>query len=289
MVANHQPLTAPPPPKPETKNTWRVTLAQTVLMGHDESAGRLRQITQAIAVGVLGKKALGEYMAHVYETHASAYDPNHYQLDCEAKILLYLSQYHASGKLLSAFCGQGREAKFFADQGFVVTGIDASPAMIDGAKAYAQVSGFNARFEQVDFWQYTPTETNYDVIYLSPWMYGTFPDPADRLRLLHHCKAMLAPGGMIALSYIHLAQPQRLWEKLRHWLAVGAAILSGSPWRPRFGDRFYVGIFHHFFVPGELVAEVKAAGLQIVDQQESANGLFDFCLLSIAGRNGLCS
>ncbi|MEO0537092.1 MAG: class I SAM-dependent methyltransferase [Cyanobacteria bacterium P01_A01_bin.123] len=282
MTTHHPTLPITPPPQP--KPCWRVKLAQTVLMGRDESAGRLRQITQAIAVGILGKKALGEYMEHVYETHASAYDPSHYQLDCEAKILPYLSKYHASGKLLSAFCGQGREARVFADQGFEVTGIDASPAMIDGAIAYAQASGFNARFERADFLQYTP-ETPYDVIYLSPWMYGTFPDPADRMQLLRHCGAMLAPGGVIVMSYIHLVQPDRLWEKARHWLALSAATLSGSAWRPRFGDRFYVGIFHHFFGPGELAAEVNAAGLEIVEQQESANGLFDFCLLSATGRD----
>jgi hypothetical protein len=91
---------------------------------------------------------------------------------------------------------------------------------------------------------------------------------------------MLAPGGAIVISYVQLIQPQRLWEKMRHWLSVTAATLSGSDWRPRFGDRFYVGIFHHFFIPDELDAEIKAAGLQILEQQTSPNGLFNFCILS---------
>lgn len=286
MVVNEQPRQSIIPPEP--KRSWRVKLAQNVLMGRDESVGRLRQVGQAIAVGVLGKQALGEYMSHVYEACSSTYDPQQYQLDCEAKIWPHLSQHHRSGTLLSAFCGQGREAKFFVDQGFDVTGIDASPAMIEGAIAYTHAAGFQARFELADFAQYTPA-TAYDVVYLSPWMYGTFPDPADRIQLLEHCATMLAPKGVIVMSYIHLAQPNRLWEKARHWFSVTAATLSGSNWQPQFGDRFYVGIFHHFFMPGELAAEVNAAGLQILDQQESANGLFDFCILAVAGSQPSCN
>ena len=280
MVVNEQSRQSIMPSEP--KRSWRVSLAQNVLMGQAESAGRLQQLGQAIAVGVLGKRALNEYMSQVYEAYSSTYNPQQYQLDCEAAILPYLSRYHSAGSLLSAFCGQGREAKFFVDQGFKVTGVDASPAMIEGAIAYARTADFQAQFELIDFWRYRPAST-FDVVYLSPWMYGTFPDPADRIRLLQQCATMLAPQGVIVMSYIHLVQPDRIWEKARYGLSVAAATLSGSDWRPQFGDRFYVGIFHHFFMPGELAAEVQAAGLEIVEQQESANGLFDFCFLSVAG------
>ena len=263
----------------QASTSWRVTLAQNVLMGKAEMAGRLRQIGQAIAVGVLGKTALSDYMGKVYAAHSEVYDPSHYHLDCEEKILPYLVKHQPSGTLLSAFCGQGREARFFAEKGFEVTGIDDNQAMIDGAMAYAKKAGFSAQFQLANFLEYDP-ETQYDVVYLSPWMYDTFPDPADRIQLLQHCVAMLAPGGAIVISYAQLIQPRRLWEKMRHWLSVTAATLSGSDWQPRFGDRFYVGIFHHFFIPGELETEINAAGLQILEQQTSTNGLFNFCILS---------
>ena len=264
----------------QTANTsWRVTLAENVLMGKAEMAGRLQQVGQAIAVGVLGKTALSDYMGKVYEAHSEVYDPSHYHLDCEEKILPYLVNHHQSGTLLSAFCGQGREARFFAEKGFEVTGVDDNQAMINGAIAYAKTAGFSAQFTLANFLEYGP-EKKYDVVYLSPWMYDTFPDPADRMQLLRHCAAMLAPGGVIVISYAQLNQPQRLWEKMRHWLSVTAATLSGSDWQPRFGDRFYVGIFHHFFIPGELETEIKTAGLQILEQQTSTNGLFNFCILS---------
>lgn len=277
MVVNKQYNNVISPHKP--KISWRVSLAQNVLMGQEQMAGRLRQVGQAIAVGVLGKTALNDYMGRVYKAHSAVYDPSHYQLDCEEKIMPYLAKHHSHGTLLSAFCGQGREAKFFADQGFAVTGIDDNQAMIDGAIAYAQKAGFSARFELANFLEYTP-DVAYDVVYLSPWMYDTFPDPKDRIRLLRHCATMLAPNGVIVISYAQLVKPERLWEKARHWISTAAATLSGSDWQPRFGDRFYVGIFHHFFVPGELEAEVESTGLKILEQQKSANGLFDFCILS---------
>lgn len=263
----------------ESKQSWRVKLAQNVLMGQSEMAGRLRQISQAIAVGILGKTALRDYMSSVYEAHSAVYDPSQYQLDCEEKIMPYLAKHHRHGKLLSAFCGQGREARFFADQGFEVTGIDDNTSMIDGAIAYAQKAGFTAEFKLANFLDYAP-ETPYDVVYLSPWMYDTFPDPKDRIQLLKQCSTMLSAGGVIIISYVQLKKPDRLWEKGRHWLSTTAAALSVSKWQPRFGDRFYVGIFHHFFIPGELEAEVTAAELQILEQQKSSNGLFDFCILS---------
>ncbi|MEM9809220.1 MAG: class I SAM-dependent methyltransferase [Cyanobacteria bacterium P01_D01_bin.56] len=263
----------------ESKQSWRVKLAQNVLMGQREMAGRLRQISQALAVGILGKTALRDYMSSVYDAHSEVYDPSQYQLDCEEKIMPYLAKHRSHGKLLSAFCGQGREAKFFADQGFEVTGIDDNKSMIDGAITYAQKAGFTADFKLANFLDYAP-ETPYDVVYLSPWMYDTFPDPSDRIQLLKQCSTMLSAGGVIIISYVQLTKPDRLWEKVRHGLSKTAATLSGSDWQPRFGDRFYVGIFHHFFVPGELEAEVAAADLQILEQQNSSNGLFDFCILS---------
>ena len=186
------------------------------------------------------------------------------------------------GKLLSAFCGQGREAKFFADQGFEITGVDANADMVEGAIAYAEELGVEASFEIADFLHYR-SNVRYEVVYLSPWMYGTFSEPNTRIQLLHHCAEMLAPEGVIVISYIHLMHPERLWEKVRYGISWVAAFLSRSDGRPQFGDRFYLGIFHHFFTPGELEKEVEMAGLQILEQQESENGLFDFCLLSKQG------
>lgn len=268
------------------RGSWRVHLTERIFLKLDQPIRRLadllKQLSQAIIVGLLGKKAMSEYLEKAYQDYINSYNPRDYQLDCEEKILPLLAKYHSSGKLFNAFCGQGREAKFFTDNGFDVTGIDSNRAMIDRAIIYAREVGFEATFEVADFYEYA-TKSYYDVIYTSPWMYGTFPDPADRIRLLKQCARFLTSDGVVIISYVRMLHPELLREKVFHWIAVAVSVLTGSDWRPKFGDRFYRQIFHHFFTPSELRAEVETAGFEIVAQQESKDGLFDFCILKLDG------
>ena len=266
------------------KVSWRVYLAERIFLKAAQPVRRfadiLEQVSQAIIIGLLGKQALSEYMEKSYQDYINFYNPRHYQLDCEEKVLPLLTKYHSQGKLLNPFCGQGREAQFFADNGFDVTGIDSSKAMIDRAVIYAKEAGFKSSFEVAYFSQYT-TKSYYDVIYTSPWMYGTFPDPADRLNLLKQCTSLLTPEGVLVISYIRMLHPEQLREKILHWIALATSSLTVSDWRPKFGDRLYRKIFHHFFIPGEIGSEIETAGFKIVAQQESDNGLFNFCILAL--------
>ena len=267
------------------KVSWRVYLAERIFLKVGPQAKRiadlLEHMSQAIAVGLLGKKALNEYIRKVYQDDINWYNPRRYKLDCEEKVLPLLAKYHTSGRLLNAFCGQGREAKFFAENGFDVTGIDLNRAMIDQAIIYSQEVGFQASFEVADFYQYA-TKSHYDVVYTSPWMYSTFPDPADRIRLLNKCADLLTPKGVIIISYSRMSHPELFRQKAHHWIAVATSVLTGSDWRPKFGDQLHRQIFYHYFTSSEITAEVETAGFKIVVHQESKDGLFNFCILTLA-------
>ncbi len=237
-----------------------------------------RRVSEAITIGLLDKQSMADYIERVYSTHLDFYNPNHYQLDFEDAIFPFIAKFHDKGELLDAFCGQGREARFFAERGFNVTGIDGSVGMIEGAKKYAQEAGFKARFEVANCLQYESLK-KYDVIYTSPWMYSTFNDPQDRIRMIKYYSNALKPNGILVISYKRFKYAAKKREKFYYKISTFIALITANQWQPRYGDFLLKKLFYHYFIPNELESELEAAHLKIVCKEESKTGYLDFCIL----------
>jgi tellurite methyltransferase len=67
-------------------------------------------------------------------------------------------------KLLDLGCGEGRNAVYFAQQGFEVTGVDLSSPGLEKTQRYAKEVGVSLTIVQADLKDYRP-EAGYDVIF----------------------------------------------------------------------------------------------------------------------------
>ena len=131
-----------------------------------------------------------------YGEWATKYDdPNNPVIVAEEPVVQSILAQYPRGTALDAACGTGRHAKYLASQGHSVTGLDASPAMLEVARSKIP----SARFEVADL--------------------SSIPMPNDAVDLavcslaLTHCQELgppirelarvVRPGGTLVISDAH--------------------------------------------------------------------------------------
>lgn len=114
------------------------------------------------------------------------------------KLLDYLRP--APGALmLDVACGRGRHAKYLADKGFDVTGIDLSEESIAAAR---KMENDHLRFFQHDM--RLPFMVNYyDVVFNFFTSFGYFETRRENDNALRTLKNALRPGGKVVLDYLN--------------------------------------------------------------------------------------
>ncbi len=102
-------------------------------------------------------------------------------------------------RVLDLACGKGRHARYLAEKGFDVTGLDISPASIAFARHFEH--------EKLAFYQHDmrqPFRINYfDAIVNIFTSFGYFDQDADHLRTLRNVQRGLRPGGYFLLDYFN--------------------------------------------------------------------------------------
>lgn len=88
-----------------------------------------------------------EQAIQYYEDNAEEYIQSTKDLDMSGLYDQFLPHIPSGGLILDAGCGSGRDSKRFAERGFRVEAIDASPRMIDFASRHLGVSASVMRFE----------------------------------------------------------------------------------------------------------------------------------------------
>ncbi|HEU4555913.1 MAG TPA: class I SAM-dependent methyltransferase [Chitinophaga sp.] len=114
------------------------------------------------------------------------------------KLLAYL-QPLPNALMLDAGCGRGRHAKYLADKGFTVTGIDLSIDSINTAKKLEN--------DHLSFFQHDmrlPFRINYfDVVFNFFTSFGYFDTQRDNDNALRTFKNALKHGGRLVLDYLN--------------------------------------------------------------------------------------
>ncbi|MFR0353610.1 class I SAM-dependent methyltransferase [Streptomyces sediminimaris] len=95
--------------------------------------------------------------------------------------------------VLDLGCGTGSLSLLAAEQGHRVTGVDASPAMVDRARA--KLAGRDAVFLVGDAAAPPVGEQRFDVVLVRHVLWA-LPDPG---RALRHWRGLLRPGGRLVL------------------------------------------------------------------------------------------
>lgn len=143
------------------------------------------------------------------------------RLDHEMPFLLRTLEAHKARDVLDAACGTGWHAITLAQKGYTAAGCDASPAMIERARANATQSGVEVRFEAVDFAHLDIFREKFDAVLC---LGNSLPHLASREELvdaLRQMRARLNPGGFLILH--NLNYDLRMKKKPRFFSASGNA------------------------------------------------------------------
>jgi SAM-dependent methyltransferase len=130
-----------------------------------------------------------------------------------------------SGHVLDLGCGSGVLSRHLLDAGFDVTGIDASPSMIDLARTRAPgATLINASFHDTDL---PPCRAAISVGECFNYLDAAPDDPASLQSLFHRIHAALDPGGLLIFD---VALPGRAGfaTRLTNRVAQDWAVLSES-------------------------------------------------------------
>ncbi|KAB2954242.1 methyltransferase domain-containing protein [Heliorestis acidaminivorans] len=86
-----------------------------------------------------------------YDDHAEEFYHSTVNADVTELYQLFIEKLPPGGTILDAGCGSGRDSLYFLKQGFLVTPIDASVAMVEKCSQLTGVQAQQLPFNQVDF------------------------------------------------------------------------------------------------------------------------------------------
>ena len=109
-------------------------------------------------------------------------------------------QLPSGAKLLDLACGRGRHARFLAEQGYQLTGLDLSPASI--ADAQAQTEGDNPQFAVHDMRQPLPGGPYQAILNLFT-SFGYFETDEEQAQVLSNIRQALAPEGYLLIDFFN--------------------------------------------------------------------------------------
>lgn len=100
-------------------------------------------------------------------------------------------------KVLDIGCGEGKDAVFFARNGYAVTAFDLTSSGLDKARRLADACGVQVGFFQADLLDYRPDD-EYDIVFSSGVLH--YIPESLRREVLECYQAHTAPGGLHAMN-----------------------------------------------------------------------------------------
>jgi SAM-dependent methyltransferase len=117
----------------------------------------------------------------------------------------------SEGKVLDLCCGPGRHAVEFARKGLEVTGVDASPFLLDRARERAREAGVSVEFVTEDMRRFRRPGT-FDLACSIFTSFGYFVDEKDDLQVLRNVQESLREGGAFVIDVISKEKLARNWQ-----------------------------------------------------------------------------
>lgn len=203
-----------------------------------------------------------------FDLQAATFDENDFAQNSrvEVQFLRDLVELAPGARVLDLGCGTGRHATVFADQGYEVTGVDFSPAMIAAARS----KGSAATFVEADVREFRDG-SHYDLVVMlceGPLnTLGQGEDPvAHALAVLETISEHLAPTGTAVFTALNAYAQIRAMRQ--EDVDVGA--FNPVTMQARYANDMVtkagvqtVCIEERLFLPSELVAMAFHRGLEI--------------------------
>ena len=162
----------------------------------------------------------------------------------------------AGARVLDVGCGMGREAFALRELGFLVTGLDISEKVIEGAKSRAAELGIDVPFYHYDGARFPFDDDAFDAVVLWAQTFGLLYGDAPKQGFFAACARVLAPGGLLSFSghdreYLEEHHPD---------------CLDGDRFFP-FIDR---RVWWEAFGPDELARRAEGAGFAVLSHGRGA-------------------
>jgi SAM-dependent methyltransferase len=171
--------------------------------------------------------------------------------------------------------GTGRDLLALLQRGHHVDGVELSPVAAARAREIVASAGFATRIDVDAIEEWMPPG-HYDAVVFSWYCYGLIPKAAQRIAVLAKLGKSLTAGGRVLVSYI-ARLPGHGPRGMR--ITAGLTRLTRSDWRPEPGDEIVnVGnpsliYYMHCFLPEEIEAEARAAGLRVAWHEAKSESL----------------
>ncbi|MCL2828109.1 MAG: methyltransferase domain-containing protein [Oscillospiraceae bacterium] len=100
-------------------------------------------------------------------------------------------------RLLDICCGEGKDAVFFANNGYIVSAFDIAASGLDKGRKLAEQNGCTVNFFTADVRDFIP-DVEFDIIYTSGGL--LYFAPEQRREMIDAYKKKTAPGGLHAMN-----------------------------------------------------------------------------------------
>jgi SAM-dependent methyltransferase len=172
--------------------------------------------------------------------------------------------------ILDLGCGPGTDDEHLARQGYRVTAIDWSPAMVAEARARVRAAGVADRVEVVhagidEIDRLAPIAQRFDAAYSNFGPFNCLADPAAAARLIGD---RLRPGGMLIASVMGRVCPWEigLYLAKRRWRRAAIRFRRGLVPVPLAGRT----VWTRYYTPGEFERIFAAAGFRRMSRRALA-------------------
>jgi SAM-dependent methyltransferase len=169
-----------------------------------------------------------------------------------------------AGRMLVMGAGNGREAIGIARRGFSVVGIDSSFDALRIAQRLTGSQRASIRFHQGDYLALPYAADSFDYALLSSIMYSAIPGRAGRQAWMRDIGRILAPGGLLMLSFLPERNiPSRVRALCRRLNRVLARLPGANRAYQHGDDCTMVHFLHAFQNEEEIRGELTGAGAMI--------------------------
>jgi SAM-dependent methyltransferase len=170
---------------------------------------------------------MGQGTPSPYDAIARLYDA--WSASVTEDIDFYVEEARAArGPVVELACGTGRISVPIAKAGVQLIGVDASPGMLEMARAYATAEGVELDLRLGDMRE-PPVPERVELVLIPFRSLLHMTTEADRLRALGGARNLLAPGGRLVFD-VFAPAPDDIEETHGRWLERELGIQERADW-----------------------------------------------------------